>query len=145
MRVYLDNCCLNRPFDDQTAIRVKLETEAKLFIQSAIKDRKIELAWSYMIYFENAANPFYEQKKAINQWRQVAKIDTDETSTILEMAFALNEKGLKPKDALHIACAIETKCDYFLTTDDLLLKKMHGRNEITTLNPVDFVTKIEML
>ena len=33
MRVYLDNCCYNRPFDDQSQLKVRLETEAKLFVQ----------------------------------------------------------------------------------------------------------------
>ena len=30
MRVYLDNCCYNRPFDDQGQLKVLLETLAKL-------------------------------------------------------------------------------------------------------------------
>ena len=30
MKIYLDNCTFNRPFDDQSSIRVKLEAEAKL-------------------------------------------------------------------------------------------------------------------
>ena len=25
MRIYLDNCCFNRPFDDQSQIKIKLE------------------------------------------------------------------------------------------------------------------------
>jgi len=29
MKLYLDNYCFNRPFDDQTQIRIRLETEAK--------------------------------------------------------------------------------------------------------------------
>ena len=33
MRVYLDNCCYNRPFDEQDQLSVRLETEAKLYIQ----------------------------------------------------------------------------------------------------------------
>ena len=33
MRVYLDNCCYSRPFDDQSQLRVRLEIEAKLEIQ----------------------------------------------------------------------------------------------------------------
>lgn len=28
MKIYLDNCCLNRPFDDQSNLRVRLEPEA---------------------------------------------------------------------------------------------------------------------
>jgi predicted nucleic acid-binding protein len=35
----------------------------------------------------------------------------------------LTEIGLKAKDALHIACAIEGKANYYLTTDDEILKK----------------------
>ncbi len=30
MRIYLDNYCFNRPFDDQSQIRINLEAEAKL-------------------------------------------------------------------------------------------------------------------
>jgi hypothetical protein len=35
----------------------------------------------------------------------------------------LTEIGLKAKDALHIAGAIEGKANYFLTTDGEILKK----------------------
>ena len=37
MRVYLDNCCYNRPFDEQTQLKVRLETEAKMEIQTLVK------------------------------------------------------------------------------------------------------------
>jgi hypothetical protein len=49
MRVYLDNCCFNRPFDDQSQARVRLEAEAKLEIQQRVQNRRIELAWSYVL------------------------------------------------------------------------------------------------
>jgi hypothetical protein len=32
-RIYLDNCCFNRPYDDQAYLTIKLESEAKLFVQ----------------------------------------------------------------------------------------------------------------
>jgi len=38
MRVYLDNCCYNRPYDDQTQMRINLETQAKLYIQQLIRE-----------------------------------------------------------------------------------------------------------
>ena len=44
MRVYLDNCCYNRPYDDQTQLRISLESQAKLYVQELIKDGKLELA-----------------------------------------------------------------------------------------------------
>jgi hypothetical protein len=71
MRVYLDNCCFNRPFDNQAGIRVKLETDAKLHVQLMIKEQKLELAWSYILDFENEANPFEERKDTINKWRRL--------------------------------------------------------------------------
>ena len=43
IRLYLDNCCFNRPFDDQSQLTVRLETEAKLFIQEEIKKGTFEL------------------------------------------------------------------------------------------------------
>ena len=33
LRVYLDNCCFNRPFDNQLQPRIRFETQAKLHIQ----------------------------------------------------------------------------------------------------------------
>ncbi len=32
--VYLDTCCLNRPFDDQTQAHIHLEAEAVLLIMA---------------------------------------------------------------------------------------------------------------
>lgn len=58
MRVYLDNCCYNRPYDDQSYMRIHLETQAKLYIQEMIKEKKIELVNSYMLEYENSKNRF---------------------------------------------------------------------------------------
>jgi len=41
MKIYLDNCCYNRPFDDQTQMRVFLESQAKIYIQTLVVDKKI--------------------------------------------------------------------------------------------------------
>jgi len=40
IKIYLDNCCYNRPYDDQTQLRIELETKAKLFIQQKITEHK---------------------------------------------------------------------------------------------------------
>ncbi len=39
-RIYLDNCSLNRPFDNQEQMKIRLETEAKLYIQYFITTDK---------------------------------------------------------------------------------------------------------
>lgn len=68
MRLYLDNCCFNRPFDDQSTLTIRLETEAKLHIQAAIRTGQYSLGWSYVLDYENAANPLAEHRSEIQKW-----------------------------------------------------------------------------
>lgn len=41
--IYLDICCFNRPFDDQTQLLIQLQTEAKLAVQDAIRTGRHQL------------------------------------------------------------------------------------------------------
>ena len=143
MRIYLDNCAFNRPFDDQSQLRVRLEAEAKLYLQAAIRDQKIELVWSYILQFENDANPFVDRKFAIDKWKSMAAIEIIESTTLIDQAKALAEKGLKSKDALHVAAAMEGKCDLFITTDDRIIRKSQDLDAIRVTNPVDIIGLID--
>ncbi len=129
----------NRPFDDQSSIRIKLETEAKLYIQEKIAQGELELIWSY----ENEQNPFRERKSVIRYWRQLAALDVEENDRILEKAGKLVTKGLKPKDALHIACAIEAGAEYFVTTDDDIIKKAIEIEDIKVMDVIQFAKVVE--
>ena len=143
IRIYLDNCVFNRPFDDQTSIRIKLETEAKLYIQNKIFENVIELVWSYILEYENEQNPFMEREEAIKEWKKLAVIDIEENEIILNKAKELMKIGLKSKDALHIACAIEGKAEYFLSTDDKILKKGKHIRKIKIIDPIEFIKILE--
>ena len=145
MLIYLDNCCFNRPFDDQSSIRVKLETDAKLYVQLMIRTGKIDLAWSYILDFENEANPFFERKYTIEKWRDLSIQNIVENGTILITAAEIKKNGIKPKDALHLACAIEMGCEYFLTTDYILESKAGPIGKIKVLNPIEFTKITEQL
>lgn len=125
MRIYLDNCCYNRPYDDQSQIRISLETQAKLYIQRLVKEKRIELATSYVLNYENSDNP-YEMRR-----NSIAEFVTTETSVYVdvshheELAVVVSEimdTGIKYKDACHVACAIYAGCDFFVSTDVRLLK-----------------------
>jgi predicted nucleic acid-binding protein len=124
MLIYLDLCCYNRPFDEQESLVIRLETEAKLFIQELIKTRKIDLVWSFVLDYENANNPFDEQREQIQEWQQFAIVDVDMSSEIEKRAEALMTLGLHQMDASHIACAITAKAKYFITADKQILNKM---------------------
>ena len=123
LKIYLDICCYNRPMDNQSQIKIRLETEAKLFIQSAIHDGKYSLVWSYMLDYENAANPYEEKKNAIAPWKEIAEYYCPSSEDILSTGRNIIKYGIKIKDALHIACALKSGCLYFITTDDKLTNK----------------------
>jgi predicted nucleic acid-binding protein len=143
LRVYLDNCCFNRPYDDQTFVSIKIETEAKIALQNKIRDNEMELCWSYILDIENSNNPFPERKKEIEKWKQIALYDVEENDSILLNMNRFIFSGIKPLDALHISCAIEMECDYFFTVDKGILKKGDALKNIIILSPIDFILNLE--
>ena len=137
--IYLDICCFNRPFDDQSQLLVRLQTEAKLDIQQSIREGKLALAWSAVLDLENSANTNTERSKIIDGWKSFAVIDIDATPQIEAMAEEIAESGVKPMDALHVANAITAGAAYLLTTDKQLLKKMAVEPRVRVIDPIDFI------
>lgn len=142
MKIYLDNCCFNRPFDDQSQLRIKLETEAKLRIQEEIRAGKLELAWSYILDYENSKNPYKDRKERMKGWKKYAVTDIQENAEILKKADFLNNAGLKKMDSLHVACAIISRCNYILTTDDNILKQSEVLEGIKVDDPIGFIKEV---
>jgi len=143
LQLYLDNCCFNRPYDDQTQLRVELETRAKLFIQNLIAQNKVEMVWSYILDYENSRNIFSQKRSVIQKWRGFAALDIEESAEILEIANTIRKTGIKNTDSLHLACALAAKCDYFISVDDRVLK--YSTDTILICNPVGFVRTWEEL
>jgi len=143
VKVYLDTCCYNRPYDDQTQLRINLEAQAKLFIQKQIVDGKLDLIYSFISVYENSQNPFAIRKNAIFDFFSNAVIYIDESNVevIKQRAGEIMKTGIKTKDALHVSCAIEGKADYFVTTDIRLLK--YSSDEVKIINPIELITILE--
>lgn len=143
LKVYLDNCCYNRPFDDQSQLLINIESMAKLYIQSKILAGEINLVWSDILEYENSKNPFEERRKRIVKWKLIATVIIQSTAEVIEKAKNLVQIGLKPKDALHLSSAIIAKADYFITTDKGIMRKANEVNGIKVINPIDFVKELE--
>ena len=141
MRMYLDTCCYNRRYDEQSQVRVFLETQAIRNIQSLIETGKLQLVRSYILDYEISRNPFPERQAEIiaylNQYAGVY-IGAENAEAVEKRASRMMASGVKQLDALHLSCAIEAQSGYFLTTDDRLLK--YRSNRIALLNPLDFQT-----
>ena len=137
LTIYLDNCCYNRPYDNQTQTKVVLETLAKLYIQELVLNKKLKLVWSYILKFENSQNTFEAKREAIAQWETVSIQFVNKSAEVIALAKEVEHTGVHSVDALHIACAVTAKCDYFLTVDNRILKYHDDRIKICS--PVDFV------
>lgn len=144
MKLYLDNCCFNRPYDDQSQIRIRLEAEAKLDIQEKIRNGIYSLIWSYILDYENSKNPYQERSEQISKWCRYAIQNVIESQEILSTAAILKQKGIKKLDSLHIACAISVQSDYFLITDDNILKKASAMQEIYIIDPIQFIKEVSI-
>ena len=140
MRVYLDNCCFGRPFDDQNFPRIAEETKAQIFIEEQIRLGKVELATSYMLHYENLQCPRKPRREHVAQFMKSytsVHVSVSSAEIVTAKAKKFISEGIKQKDAYHVASAILAECNYFLTVDDRLLKLKS--NEITLINPIDFI------
>lgn len=146
MKVYLDNCCYNRPYDDQSQLRISLESQAKLQIQMLIRNKEIELAASYVLLYENSRNPYESRRTAIERFVKeniTTYVDVDQADTAKALADAIIATGVKTADAHHLACAILAGSDFFLTTDDRLLK--YRTDKLRIIDPAAFILEREVL
>ena len=140
LKIYLDNCCYNRPFDDLTIEKNRLEASAKIFIQTLIKYKSLTLVFSFVNLIEAEDSPFEDNKAYIMSFIEenasvfVGKNRLDE---IERLADEVMRAGIKKKDAAHIACAVTAGCDYFITTDKRVLR--YKTDKINMINPADFI------
>jgi predicted nucleic acid-binding protein len=138
----MDNCCLNRPFDDQSNLRVHLEGEAIKTIIALIEQRWL-LVSSQILEFEISKNGDVSREKELNLINALAhtviKIDTN----IAKRANEFERRGLQAFDALHLACA-EGNADIFLTVDDKFLNKARTFQDIDVKisNPLVWLNEV---
>lgn len=144
MRVYLDTCSLQRPLDTRSQIRISLEAEAVTGIIDLCDKGTVELVASDVLIFETRRNPWAERRAYALAVLGGATdfVQTDET--VRSRAIALQQKGLKPLDALHLASAEAAEVDYFVTVDAKLLKrgKALARSGIRVVSPVELIEEI---
>ena len=138
MRIYLDNCCYNRLFDSQAQVKVFLETVAKLSIQQQMRAGEVEYVWSSVLEFEIRKSKFVDRASRILPWASGAVVNVEVGYDIRCRAKEFEAAGLKPADALHVACAESAGCDWFFTTDNGILKKGKALTGMRIANPLEF-------
>ncbi len=122
-KIYLDTCCLSRPFNDQTQLRILRETEALEKIFDAFVTGHWHWIVSEVLTTEVNNNRNWIQRSRIKSQMDAAHQTIPVGTRENLRGKQLETLGFKWFDALHLACAESGKVDIFLTTDDRLLRK----------------------
>ena len=144
MKIYLDVCCLNRPFDDHSQERIRLESEAVITILDRCQSKTLTLVSSEIVDLEISKIPSEDRKQKVMLLSTISKINIVVDDEIIMRAKEINKIGFKSFDAFHIACAEKGRADILLTTDDSLLKKAASHRELIRVrldNPLSWLTE----
>lgn len=145
MRIYLDVCCLNRPFDDQTQTRIHLEAEAVLLIIQHVEENEWQWISSDAVAYEISKTPNEERQERLWSLESRSTERMELTDSILQQAEELQQLGFTTYDALHLAFARFANVDVFLSTDDNLLKRAQRHQEkvkISVANPLSWLQEV---
>lgn len=119
--IYLDICCLKRPFDDQHQERIRREAAAVAAIIEAAEAGKVRLIRSPALALENARNPREDRRLAAALWLDGAAISVALTDAVEARARHLTGLGFRTFDALHVAFAEAAGARWLATCGDRLL------------------------
>jgi len=145
MLVYLDVCCLNRPFDDQSQERIRLESEAVLLILERCQNQTWRLLGSEAVDYEVSRIPDKERQRKVINLALVAKSKQTITDSAEARAKELKHLGFMTLDALHLACAEAGNAEVLLTTDDQMVSKVRQHRDVLRVrveNPILWLTEV---
>lgn len=145
-KIYLDACCLNRPFDDQTQDRIHLEAEAVLLILTHVEAGEWQWIGSEVLSFEIDQTPDPERRLRVKllTTKNVHYTVLVEQAEV-ERAQQLGALGFHPFDALHLACAESGGAEVLLTTDSQLLRlasRLSGQLRVRVENPLAWLKEV---
>ena len=145
MDVYLDMCCLKRPFDDQLQERIRIETEIVLGVVSAFETGQIALLRSPAHDLENRQNPLGWRAERVQALLARSSRRSAEARLVEARVNKLMALGFRNFDALHLAYAEGASAEWFVTCDDVLLKraKEHSAElQVPVVSIIEFARKV---
>jgi len=141
-KIYLDVCALCRPYDDQSYMRINLETIAVQLIFSAIDQNMYDMVYSPVHVKEiSAISNQVERFELYHLLQDTGKFINVDKVQVRKRAEKLVSTGLGVADAAHLVFA-EAAEAAFITCDDKLCKKCRALDlAIWTGNPLAFCDK----
>jgi predicted nucleic acid-binding protein len=144
MKLYLDNCSLQRPLDDKSQLLTALEAEAILTVLAFWEAGAVTLVASEVLRFEVERNPHPQRRAFAMEILARTSVEIILSKRIEERARDLQNRGFKALDALHLACAEAEQVDYFCTCDDRFLRraKMQPDIALKIVSPLELAQEI---
>lgn len=142
MRVYFNTSALNRPFDNLSSERVRLEAEAVVVLLAAVEDGSLEWVGSEYLDFEVSQDPDRERVRRVSGLLGLAATRIETSNAVAGRARVLERLGLRGLDALHIASAETGRVDWLVTPDDRMIRRVAqaGREvRVQLVGPVEAV------
>lgn len=144
LKIYLDNCCYSRPFDDLTQEKNNLEAQAIKVIIKKYYNKEIKIYTSDALVFEMSnIKDIIKRKKVFEVYNKLNLTNIEFSDKIIKRAYEIRKYNIKDMDSLHIAYAESSNIDYFITTDKLLINTSN-RVELKTkvINPINFIMEV---
>jgi predicted nucleic acid-binding protein len=123
MRIYLDLCTIQRPFDDASQQRIRAEKDALYRILQLIEHGSVELVSSFVLEYESEASTNPRKREFTETVLALAAQRVDPSTTVQHRTTVFALGGLRTWDAAHLAAAVEAGADFFCTCDDRLLRR----------------------
>ena len=143
-RLYLDVCTLCRPFDDQAAMRIRLETNAYYLILQSIRDQLWQMMVSPVHFQEVQAIPDPQERYEVLEVLESYGHPITPLETIRQRSEQLHSLGFGVADAAHVAFA-ESGADVFVSCDDRLLQKCQREHvAVAAMTPVAFCVREDL-
>ncbi|MBP8708385.1 MAG: hypothetical protein KBH94_06685 [Caldisericia bacterium] len=138
MRLYLDLCVYNRPFDSQKQERISLETSIFVYILEMV-ERNV---YSEALVYENSKNPDIQRMIRVSSYFGLARESTKVSNSDLKRIKFIKRLGFSGIDALHVTLAKKSNADFFITCDDNIVnlyKRQRDSIKVNIVNLVEFI------
>jgi hypothetical protein len=143
MLIYMDCCCLNRPEDDQTQDKIRIESYVIKGILLGCFYGQWKLIGSDIVEYEIMKTSDLDRKiKALTLYsirREKIYLNKDIKARALE----IQKYGLKPLDSLHFASAEYRNVDVLLTVDrDFIVRSSRTGSNLRVANPISWYMEV---
>ena len=144
LKLYLDNCCYSRPFDDLEQEKNNLEAQAIKMIINKFCNNEFMIYTSAALEFEmKSTKNVIKKEKVLEIYNKLKLTNIENSEKIIKRAYEIRKYNIKDMDALHIAYAESVNIDYLITTDRLLINASKKADvKVKLINPINFIMEV---